>query len=293
MAAAVSALAAGTAAECRAAAPEDVIVSDGAWHLLEASDIAEASNLVEAHAPEVARGALEFAKRLAAKPAIQKGVADELGLHTQAAVEEASLQDMIDKLTLENDALAAQSAVAQARLANQLATQNEALAGSYDEITPPASLTDDLVEAPSEIDGSLHASEIDGSLHAEEADVEEDLTADDAAIAAALDAQERVRADCVLAQELADAELARQLSDDDDVEDVPESTATKDVPEDGEKEACDSESFIEIALALASLIVIVAVTRKISPHLARRAAALSAATLAGLAAFFKPCGPRC
>lgn len=280
LAAAVSALAAGTAAECRAAAPEDLIVSDGAssWHLLEASDIAEASTLVEAHAPEVARGALEFAKRLAAKPAIQQGVADELGLHSQAAVEEASLQDMIDKLTLENDALAAQSAVAQARLADQLATQDEALAGSYDEITPPASLTDDLAENP------------------EEVDVEEDLTTDDAAIAAALDAQEQVRADCVLAQELADAELARQLSEDqlseeDDVEEIPETTAAKkcDLPGDGEKEACDGESFIEIALALASLIVIIAVTRKISPHLAKRAAALSAATLAGLAGFFKPC----
>ena len=285
-AAAAAAASSEVVAETRAAEPRDApLVFDGSasWHLLDAADIDEASALVGAAAgQDVANRALGLAKKMATKPEVQRAFASELGIET-GTIEEASSQDMlrlIETLRMENDTLQASNAATRAalderrRFDEHVQIQRELL-GDESVIT----LDDDEL---AEDDDTKDDEEDDATTVALVEATEVGDTSGDAQLAADIAAEDKRRFDALKDQELADEIFAKHIAgiEDDDGLKKPEK-------EDPEKTDDDDTSFMEIAMALAGIILVVAITRKLTPGLGRKALALGAAAVAAICATTK------
>lgn len=311
-AAAAAAAAATATAECRAREPEGSLILAAApeseWDLCDL-DIAEASKMVAGAMPssvpeEAATAVLSMASRLARKPEVRAVLAEELGLGRRPLAD-IDLREVVDKLTAENDALRAQNASARAMLdsrrqqqalVDQLETQNEALCGSFYDVSPPDLFSEedqeeDQEEATQEEGSPEEAPEDESPEDEAPAPPPVDQVASDAAFAASLEAQDREHLAAKHAQEVADLAFAQHLSaleDDKAVDAIDGDHIPSKAYEDDESDG-DSASLGEIALAICGIIIMVALTRKISPMIAKKAGVLCAAALAGIAAHFRRC----
>lgn len=306
--------AAATAAECRARTPEEAPLGSlilpaeeqdcDAWHVLEPKDISEAATLVASSldADSAGAAALDLGKRMAQRPSVQAALAEELGLHHRASLCEADLRGVVERLGLENDALRAQNASTQAmldererlhrdtnKLVDQLTMQNEALSTSYEYVSPTESISDDISvdQGHEEVEHRFQENENPHQMS-------------DAALAHALQVQEKARCEAIHAQEVADYAFAQHIASHDTqkcaekpfgIADSPTFTADEKARAQGAKDGDDDDeersSFLEVAFAVASIIIIVALTRKFSPFLAKKAAKIAVAALAGVVAAFK------
>lgn len=304
--------AAATVAECRARSPDETPLGSlilpaeeqdcDTWHVLEPKDISEAATLVASSldADSAGAAALDLGKRMAQRPSVQAALAEELGLRHRTSLCEADLRDVVERLGLENDALRAQNASTQAmldererlhrdtdKLVDQLAMQNEALATSYEYISPAESISDEVSvdQRPEDDEQGLQ-------------DIEDPHQVSDAALAKALQAQERARYEAIHAQEVADYAFAKHIASHDTQYCTEKAfgaadctTFTADGKASAEATTGDDDgersSFLEVAFAIAGIIIIVALTRKFSPFLAKKAAKIAVAALAGVVAAFK------
>jgi len=318
-------------AESRSAEP---LVFDGSssWHLLEQSDIDEASSLVGAASG--ASKALALAKKMAAKPEVQRAFASELGLgeknetnllQGEPSSSTEAMLELIETLRLENDSLQASNAATRAalderaRVEVQMRSQDELLEAVVGE--PAAEARQDglleAVEPAAEVAREENLEEEEEEKNHQEEEEEPDTSSDArlaAELAADLAAEDKRRFDAIKSQEAADElfaqhlageEAEKQKSQDDDLifaqhiannangeedeEEEEEDAADKktkqfDQDKDGAEGAKkdDEPPLLEIAMALAGIILVVALTRKLTPGLGKKALALGAAACAAI-----------
>lgn len=264
------ALSTGAVAECRAREEGTVILeAEPEWQMLEDNDIEEATKLVSRLSKEYAGSrAMDLAKRMAQKPGVQAALAEEMGLSRREALD-TDLRATVETLSRENDSLRAENAEVWAKLA----------------------LTTDL--DVSFVDESEEEEKSEGEETLEEPG--EDSTSESEDDFATIDEEKRAQeiADRAYAEYLATLQVEEKMKafpakDDESVKNGNGQREEEEYYQSKAQKADEEDpSLVEIALALAGIIFLVAVTRKCTPFLAKKVALLSAAALAGVATHFK------
>uniref|UniRef100_A0A7S3JSK4 Uncharacterized protein n=1 Tax=Aureoumbra lagunensis TaxID=44058 RepID=A0A7S3JSK4_9STRA len=300
--------------EDRVITSSPAVVFDGtnSWQLLDENDIAEASAMMAAVGNGVSKKALEVATKMAQRSEVQKAFCEEMGISSQApqqhqAIEDetASLNRLIDTIQQENDTLRAQSAAAQAALAERLRNQERALEDDCIRLENSLVLVDHDVEEEKFNDLSnievLESISVTTEQNEEEAEEEEDEeedahpdTSGDEALAQEIADEEIRRLESIRRQELADEIFAKHIANENSKQFVspPQSEPSSNfsTADDSSKAAMEEEdddsSILEYALALVGIIIALAITRKFTPALGKKAFLMGSAAIAAISAKF-------